>query len=587
MATVTTQDSRHESAAPASSGTWAFDFAALSILAALAYRLPTYVISVNAKEHLQFALLIPVGVAFLAHLRNEGSRTDSTRIHGATPVTALILLAAAVLCFDSFLSYSAVSWAISAMLTSLAFVHFWGGWALFQRVWPLWAFAWLMVPPPFGLDMRLITELQLWVSWLASYTLDTFHVAHVLEGNKINLEGKELFVAEACSGINSLFATFVVLVFAMLVFKRNWLHIALLFALGFLCVLVVNVFRVVTLTSLHYFWPKVGDFFDQGVPHFTFGLFCFALLILLIVSVDALLGATVSFLFAASSRSQRQREAGETADERPWLTRLADAHRRLRGAGGPPGAGWAIGLGAIFALIAGVEYASWGWRLAHPVTLRTSQPGDRDPLATMLGDVAKTMPADWDGWKREGADAEHLTFTNAMFSNHWAYRRGGEELNVFLHRRYPEFHGMEFCYSGSGWQLKDLSGGNARDLDIPGAPENLQFMVFEMEKQDEGSYVVAYVNFDYANARWIDIPAMYQGLTLSGKVALGLRERWNALQNIFRRSEQTSDVAVVLVQLRTTRGAEAADRKLAIERLVSASLRTFAPLLSRPAGPQP
>jgi|GEM_PF-6738930 len=603
MATATTQPSISDAATPTTGGLWPFGFAAVSIVLTLAYRLPQYVQSISSREHLQFALLIPVGVVFLAILRQEESgKTKTTApIHGATWFTAIVLFLAAALCFDSLLSQSVVSWSIALMLTALAGIHFWGGAELFRSVWPLWAFAWLMVPPPFGLDQRLITELQLWVSRLASYSLDSMHVAHVLEGNVIHIEEKKLFVAEACSGINSLFATFVVLVFSMLVLKRSWLHILLLFTMGFLCVLAVNVFRVTSLTLMHYVNPKVGSFFDDGIPHFGFGLLCFALLILLVFSMDSLLwlmgNSIVSALpdrwaklFSskpAIGRGDLRTAASTPQQESGWTDGLQEMARRLR-ASTPRGASWAIAVGVVFCLVSAVQYSSAAYHLARREPAPTNDP-DSDPIAPVLGDLSGSLPDDWDGWRRIGEKTEHLNFTNAMFSTSWSYRRGSEDLTIFLHRRYFDFHGLDVCYAGNGWQIKNLQGVNlgADSASLDGEP-GMQIISFEMDKEGQGSFVVAFVNYDFRNRRWIEVPPVYRGLDLWGRIELGFRERRNALHTLFSKDKRTAEIAVVLAQRRTIPGAEAEDRQETIDRVVSASKLAFAPLLN-PAekGPNP
>jgi hypothetical protein len=232
-------------------------------------------------------------------------------------------------------------------------------------------------------------------------------------------------------------------------------------------------------------------------------------------------------------------------------------------------------IGVMFSLLAGLEYAAGAYRLA---TQAGESSSEDDPLASL----GTTLPADWDGWRRERSETQHLTFTKAMYSTSWVYRRGGEQMTVFLHRPYAEFHGMEVCYRGSGWQVRNVNGGNPATMDLTG-PEELRYVAFDMDKQDEGSFVVSYVNFDFANGRWSDIPPVYKGLTLSGRAMLSVEERVKTLKNLFRQADHRPDFAVVLVQVRTTRAAEATDRKQAVERLISASEQLFAPLLSKSA----
>ena len=72
------------------------------------------------------------------------------------------------------------------------------------RDWlPVWLVMWLIVPPPFRWDFRLIVWLQSSTSRMASMLLDVVGVQHLMEGNVLVLPGHRMLVDEACSGVNS------------------------------------------------------------------------------------------------------------------------------------------------------------------------------------------------------------------------------------------------------------------------------------------------------------------------------------------------------------------------------------------------
>ena len=71
-----------------------------------------------------------------------------------------------------------------------------------------------MIPPPTFLSEGLTLPLQLLASQIAERTLDWFGYSVLREGNILDMAGQRLSVAEACSGLRSLFSlTFFSLVY--------------------------------------------------------------------------------------------------------------------------------------------------------------------------------------------------------------------------------------------------------------------------------------------------------------------------------------------------------------------------------------
>src|SRR5439155_1376873 len=77
-----------------------------------------------------------------------------------------------------------------------------GGRKLVRAVLPAIVLLLLVIPPPFGLDNRLVNGLQTLTSKCGNYILDYLGVLHLPSGNLIEVAGKRYFVEEACSGIN-------------------------------------------------------------------------------------------------------------------------------------------------------------------------------------------------------------------------------------------------------------------------------------------------------------------------------------------------------------------------------------------------
>ena len=80
---------------------------------------------------------------------------------------------------------------------------FWGRRRFWASVFPLFLLA-TMVPIPTIVYNKLAAPLQLFASWVASQTLETFGIAVFRDGNVMHLPEISLGVAEACSGLRSI-----------------------------------------------------------------------------------------------------------------------------------------------------------------------------------------------------------------------------------------------------------------------------------------------------------------------------------------------------------------------------------------------
>jgi exosortase len=78
----------------------------------------------------------------------------------------------------------------------------------------------MLIRVPLNLDELLIIRLQIWTTRFASLLLDLVGIAHTATGNVIGLVSRDLFVAEACSGIQSVF-TLLFLATLIIAYKRH------------------------------------------------------------------------------------------------------------------------------------------------------------------------------------------------------------------------------------------------------------------------------------------------------------------------------------------------------------------------------
>ena len=138
-------------------------------------------------------------------------------------------------------------------------------------------------------DVLLVLYLQNITTWMSSVMLDLFAVPHAVANNVIQLSDRELFVAEACSGIQSVF-TLSFLALLMVAWHRRRIWMAPLYlGIAFLLAVFANVIRV-TVVALAANSYQID--LAEGWPHEILGYIALALAFAFLLSFDYLV-ATV------------------------------------------------------------------------------------------------------------------------------------------------------------------------------------------------------------------------------------------------------------------------------------------------------
>jgi exosortase len=172
--------------------------------------------------------------ARLRSLESRPSRWGLVCIVGACLGTMVGLPAG----WDSFTRFAFLISIIGAVL------YFHGAPALRALAFPLLLLA-FMIPPPAFLYEEITLPLQLVASRIAEYFLEFLGVSVLRYGNILELAGQKLSVAEACSGIRSLFSLcFFGLVYGYLFDGRRWVRWVLLTAAAPIAI-VANSLRIV------------------------------------------------------------------------------------------------------------------------------------------------------------------------------------------------------------------------------------------------------------------------------------------------------------------------------------------------------
>lgn len=209
-------------------------------------------------------------------------------------MAAWLLLLAGLLLYTLGRSQKVPALELGSMLpvlaSSLALVFGWG--AVRALKFPL-LFILVTVPmPPFIVDgltgslKGFVSQTVEWLLYNAGYPIARF-------GATLTLGQYQLLVADACSGLNSLFSlTAVGLFFTYLMKRKNRLHnVVLLLAIPPIAIL-ANIIRVIVLCLVTYYY---GDEAGQGFVHSTAGVMLFGISLVLLFSFDALLSLIPAF----------------------------------------------------------------------------------------------------------------------------------------------------------------------------------------------------------------------------------------------------------------------------------------------------
>lgn len=162
------------------------------------------------------------------------------------------------------------------------------GWRGLKTMWFAIFFLLFVVPLPGSLVDAITGPLKAGVSYVAEHLLYAMGYPVGRSGVTLTIGPYKLLVADACAGINSVFALEAIGVFYLSVVKHTnrWRNIALA-ALIVPISFVANVTRVVTLVLVTYYF---GDEAGQGFVHDFAGILLFMVATMLTVATDSVLG---------------------------------------------------------------------------------------------------------------------------------------------------------------------------------------------------------------------------------------------------------------------------------------------------------
>jgi exosortase len=370
------------------------------------------------------------------------------------------------------------------MIAAFATLLFWGGRETLRQWFSVWFFGWILVPLPFGLDEDLIVRLRNITTRLSSHVLDQMGIMHQAYANVIELPGKSLFIADACSGIHSLYVLLAVALFVAVWNRRGVLHTSGLLVSTFFLVLVENIARIVTVA---FAWTRGTDL-SLGTSHLVLGLILFAISASLVFSIDQFL-----LFFLPESISGLLRKAWNSAH---GINDRNDERKR------------AVGSAAVV-----LTESSKTWRYLASVfpILGVLQlvllPGEAPQvLAAFEARLElpefglEVLPESINGFAREKYQIVRRVEGDpfGLESQQWTYRKGNLTASIYLDYPYSQTHDLCECYSQIGWQIGEPGVLKAGTASIGGQPVELKESIAKAKLTREfyGDAAILFSQFD-------------------------------------------------------------------------------------------
>jgi len=158
------------------------------------------------------------------------------------------------------------------------------GWPTVRALWFPLAFIVFLIPIPSSIVIELTGALKGWVSTAAEQILYWFGFPIGRSGVILQIGPYQLMVADACSGLNSMFSLSALgALYTYFTHSGSPLRTAIVLTSVLPIAFAANVVRVITLVLITYYW---GDEAAQGFLHSAAGLLLFVVALLLLFTVD-------------------------------------------------------------------------------------------------------------------------------------------------------------------------------------------------------------------------------------------------------------------------------------------------------------
>lgn len=423
--------------------------------------------SLWSKPHLQFFPLAILAFCYFIGLRLSKISTTTSGLRFSigllVSLCSLIIAIGAVFISSPWLSQAAAICLIAAWLLIRA-----GSISWYTALAPI-SLLLITLPFPAGYDSKLIQFLQAQSSRAASTVLDCMSILHLPEGNILELSHKKLFVDEACSGVDSLYALMAICLSIVLWFRQRFFVALASLSLVPIWASCSNIARLVTIV-LGLEWMDID--LSHGMPHTILGLIVFA----------CAFGCDYAFI----------RFIGSMFGENPNSTKhilstiqCREVHSKLS----------VIVLGILAASF--VLIGAYSSRVLKTGTM-LQFPSFSDTQIAELQSRHK-LPNQLRGWQLESFYPIKRSMESSMghHSNVWQYNSQDGSVIVSTDFPFRGFHLLDICYEGAGWRLLTPSRQLEQPMKLSEGNKYEAFYPHLIEiKNDDGRFgVVAYALF--------------------------------------------------------------------------------------------
>ena len=475
--------------------------------------------------HYQFfpLLMVSAGWMIFARLAESQPQKPKSKLSYWLLTADLILLTLAALMFSPFF------WILSLVLLTVIYIFDRWGWRGVRYTLPAWLLLFFVVPLPSNLDLKLVNELQFLSSQLASYILDAFGQIHFREGVILITEKKQFFTEEACSGIRSLFSSVSAMTIFGVMMHYSWQRHLFNLIQTVLWVVIGNAVRIALVV---YLADNVDESFAVGTTHELLGLANFLFVFLFALSTDRGVNAwhaATPDVTAAALASDVEEPVIDGAIV-PGVDALQHVINR------PAVWQWSLVVGFV---LVGLFSARLTYAKSTIDKFRFDE--------TALSESYETdLPKRIQGWDLLSFDHQERDDTRLLApeSYVWTFvKDNNRRVIVSMDGPYFDFHNLNDCYEGFGWEVDYENKYLDLDNDLSQAT-NLTKL--EMEKSSEHGLVL-FTAFDrdgvlvrptfernYEPTRWME-------MVRHVRMAFGLLNQ----QNDPRFSQQTLPISQV------------------------------------------
>ncbi len=182
------------------------------------------------------------------------------------------------------------------------------GWQGFRTIWFAILFAIFMIPLPGGLVDAATGPLKQYISVISENVLYAVGYPIARTGVTIVIGQYQLLVADACSGLHSMFSLSALsFLYLYLMEYRNKLRAGIILLVILPIAFVANIIRVITLILVTYHF---GDEAGQGFIHGSTGMLLFVVSLILLFAFDSILGKIGIFKDKPQDKPQNKASQG-------------------------------------------------------------------------------------------------------------------------------------------------------------------------------------------------------------------------------------------------------------------------------------